>query len=357
MAQEQRWMAGRDVVVVGGSAGALEALRELVGRLPAGLPAAVLVTFHLPAGRRSRMPAILGRSGPLAAGHGHDGEPLLPGRIYVAPPDRHLLVLDGRIRLGAGPREHGFRPAVDPLFRSAASAYGERVVAVVLSGMLDDGTAGLLAVKRRGGVAVVQDPAEARYDGMPTSAIRHVAVDHVRPVAGIATLLVELTTRSGEEQPMGSGNDGDELEREVALSLSATGVPSSRPGEGWVPSAFSCPDCNGVLWARRDGELDRWRCRVGHQFSPQSLAHHQADRIDGALWALLKDVEEQAEFTGRMSQAAAEHGHRRDARYWRRQAERAEQTAAKLRGMLTDRAAGQDAQRGAGEGAADQPAR
>jgi two-component system, chemotaxis family, protein-glutamate methylesterase/glutaminase len=242
---------------------------------------------------------------------------------------------------------------VDPLFGSAAHARGSGVVGVVLSGVLDDGTAGLLAIKRQGGVAIVQDPQEARYDSMPASAIQHVPVDHVGPVAGIAGLLIELT-RSPEEVRTMPG-DAEELDWEVAVSLSAEQAPlAARPGAGWVPSALSCPDCHGVLWERRDGDLDRYRCRVGHGWSAQSLAQHQAEGVDGALWAVLKDVEEQAEFTTRLSQAASDHGHRYNARYWAKQAKRAEQTAASIRQLLANRASSQespqpDANVGAGE--------
>ncbi len=343
-------MPGRDVIVVGGSAGGLEALRELVGRLPADLPAAVLVTLHVAGGRRSRLPEILSRSGPLPAAHPRDGEPVEPGRISVAPPDRHLLILDGHLRLGSGPREHGFRPAVDPLFRSAAHAYRTRVVGMVLSGVLDDGTAGLLAIKRQGGLAVVQDPEEARYDSMPANAIHHVPVDHVGPVADIAGLLIEATRSPEEVRAMSSG-DAEELDWEVAVSLSADQPPlAARPGPGWAPSALSCPDCHGVLWERRDGDLDRYRCRVGHGWSAQSLAQHQAEGLDGALWAVLKDVEEQVEFTRRLSEAATDHGHQYNAHYWTKQTKRAEQTAASIRQLLADRAVNQPQPPAAGAG-------
>jgi len=333
-------VSGRGVVAIGGSAGGLEALRDLVGRLPADLPAAVLVALHVPAGPRSRLPEILSRSGPLPASPARDGEPVEPGRIYVAPPDRHLLVADSRIQLGSGPREHGFRPAVDPLFRSVARAYGTAAAGVVLSGILDDGTAGLAAIKRHGGVAVVQDPAEARYDGMPASAIDHVAVDHVGSVAEIAGLLAELT-RPSEEVSVMSSEESDQVGWEVGISLRADGAPlSARPGPGWEPSPFSCPDCNGVLWERREGDLERYRCRIGHGWSPQTVAHQQAERVDSRLWTVLKDVEEQAEFADHLSQAARDHDQQKDAAYWAKQANRAERTAAGIRELLADRGGG-----------------
>jgi len=184
----------RDVVVIGASAGGVAALVELVGGLPPDLPAALFIVVHHPTDAPSKLPRILSRAGSLPAAHATDGERIEPGRIYVAPPDQHLLVRDGFVEVSSGPPEHRLRPAVDPLFRSAAEAYGARVIGVVLTGNLEDGASGLAAIKERGGQAVVQDPANAEYDGMPRSAVEHVAADHVVPLAELAALLTELIT-------------------------------------------------------------------------------------------------------------------------------------------------------------------
>jgi two-component system chemotaxis response regulator CheB len=189
-------MPDRDVVVVGASAGGVEALVDLAASLPADLPAAVLVVLHVPPTGTSALPHILNRHGPLRAGHASDGEPIARGRIYVAPPDRHLLVRPGQVHLTLGPPENGHRPAIDPLFRSAARSYGSRVIGVVLSGTLDDGTAGMLAIKARGGLGVVQGPADARYPGMPGSAATHAKIDHVLAAASMGQLLARLTNGS-----------------------------------------------------------------------------------------------------------------------------------------------------------------
>jgi two-component system, chemotaxis family, protein-glutamate methylesterase/glutaminase len=188
-----------DLVVIGASAGGVEALQAVVAGLPAHLAAAVLVVMHTPPTRDSRLPAILGRAGVLPTAHAHDGEPIRPGQIYVAPPNYHLTVEAEALRLVQGPTENGFRPAVDPLFRTAARAYEARVVGVVLSGALDDGAAGLTAIKRLGGVTVVQDPDEALVPSMPRSAIDFDHVDHVLPAVAIAQLLVRLAESAAPE--------------------------------------------------------------------------------------------------------------------------------------------------------------
>lgn len=185
-------MLRHDIVVIGASAGGLWVLEKLVAGLPADLPAAVFIVVHLSAKFPSWLPYILQKSGKLPAVHAVDGAAIEPGRIYVAPPDRHLLVKPEYMRVVLGPKENRFRPAIDPLFRTAALAYGKRVVGVVLSGLLNDGTAGLIDIKEQGGVAIVQDPQEAMFPSMPESAIEHAAVDHILPVADIARVLVHL---------------------------------------------------------------------------------------------------------------------------------------------------------------------
>src|SRR5215216_964210 len=236
-------MAGRDIVVIGGSAGSIEAVAELVRGLPPDFPGSVFVVVHFPGSVTSTLPRILSRAGPLQARHAISGQAIEPGRIYVAPPDCHLHLSDGQTRLTRGPKENGHRPAVDPLFRTAALSYGPRVVGIILSGNLNDGTAGLLRIKQRGGVAIVQDPETALYQGMPRSAIEHVAVDHVLTIQEISELLAELARRPVESLEV-SGISA-EPRSDVPADEIAIVDRQTQPG---MPSTMSCPECHGVLW-------------------------------------------------------------------------------------------------------------
>jgi two-component system chemotaxis response regulator CheB len=323
-------MPNRDLIVVGASAGGVEALTRLVHDLPADLPAAVVVVLHVPAHGTSVMPAILSRHGPLSAAHAVEEEPIVPGRIYVAPPDHHLLVKNGTVRLGRGPRENGHRPAVDPLFRTAARAGGRRVIGVVLSGALDDGTAGLVAIKERGGVTVVQDPDDALTPGMPRSAIEQGAVDHILPLAGIGPLLARLAAEPLRPEPEPPVSQEMDVEADMAeLDLDALQNPD-RPG---VPSGFACPDCGGALFELHNGELIRFRCRVGHAWSPHSLLAEQSEALETALWTALRALEESAALAERLADRLRGHAGRASARF-ERQAHDARQRAALIQQVL-----------------------
>ena len=280
----------RDVVVIGASAGGVDALRAVVGNLPPDFPGTVLVTLHLPSDGGSVLPAILSRAGALPARHPVGRERLQPGVIYVAPPDHHLLIHDEEVVVTRGPRENGYRPAIDVLFRSAARALGPRVIGVVLSGVLDDGTAGLAAITRLGGAAVVQDPDDALHSAMPNNALAHVPSAEVAEAKKIPSLLQRLMDEELPEHdppvpPLVA------METDIALMDDAALTSLERPGE---PSGFSCPDCNGVLFEIHDGDLVRYRCRVGHAWSQLSLLGQQDDQLEGALWMALRGLEEKA---------------------------------------------------------------
>jgi two-component system chemotaxis response regulator CheB len=271
----------RDIIVIGASAGGIEALRPLVSALPASLPASVFVTVHLPKGATSVLPRILSREGPLPAVHPKDRDPIQPHVIYVAPPDYHLMVEPGVVRVTRGAVEHAQRPAVDPLFRSAAVAYGPRVIGVVLSGTLDDGTEGLLWVRRHGGATVVQDPAEAAFASMPQSAMSMMPVDHCLPAAEMGELLARLVSEPVSPAPADPG-------------------AATMKTEGGTPSGLSCPECGGTLWEQEQAEMLHFRCRVGHAYSAASLSTAQSSAVDEALWTGVRAIEEKMALTERV---------------------------------------------------------
>ena len=329
-------MPGRDIIVVGASAGGVEALSELVKDFPSDLAAAIFVVLHLPAHSSSALPKILSRNGPLPAVNPKNGDRIQPGRIYVAPPDQHLLIKRGSVRVVHGPRENGCRPAIDPLFRTAAREYGKRVIGVVLSGVLDDGTAGLIAVKRQGGTAVVQDPADATYPSMPQSAIAHCEVDHILALSEIASTVARLVYEPGEEEGAEPVSDDMETEADIAELDMATLHAGEKPG---TPSRFSCPECNGVLWEIDDQNLIRFRCRVGHAYSPETLVAAHSDSVEAAIWAGLRALEENAALMRRMSKQMQRTGNERSAFRFDEQAHSALQRAEVLRRLILDREA------------------
>ena len=293
-------MATHDIITVGASAGGIQTLERFVDLLPPDLPAAILIVQHLHPRTPSTLDHILTRTSKLPTAFARDGQPIEHGHIYIAPPDNHLLVEPGRIRVVRGPRENRHRPAVDPLFRSAAWTYGPRVVGVVLSGTLDDGASGLWASRTCGGVTVVQDPAEALHSEMPTSALMALNVDHCLPLAGIATLLQQLAHETAPEprktplpEPLG-------LEVAATMREKDTDVEDMRKlGQ---PAGFSCPACHGGLWELTEGELTVYRCHIGHAYAPESLQLAQALEVERALETALRALEEQAATARRLGQ-------------------------------------------------------
>jgi two-component system, chemotaxis family, protein-glutamate methylesterase/glutaminase len=320
----------RAVIAIGASAGGVEALQIVVRGLPPDLDAAVFVVLHVPPYAKSRLPEILNRIGGLPAGSAEDGEPIAPGRIYVAPPDRHLLVRSGRIELSKGPRENHSRPAIDPLFRAVARAYGSRAIGVILSGALYDGSAGLLAIKAHGGVAVVQDPAEAMVAGMPSSALRLVEVDHVAAAAEIGPLLSRLVA-AVEARKDGVMNAGDEPIDRVIDKVIAKQALDDRPDDSTI---YTCPDCGGVMFQSGEGASLSFACHVGHAYAPELLLGQKAEELEAALWTCVRMLTEKATLT---RQVAARMGAGRNVAMVQRsveQAELAERQARVVRDLL-----------------------
>jgi two-component system chemotaxis response regulator CheB len=331
-------MAVHDMVVVGFSAGGIDPLLRLVGSLPADYPGALFVVHHFPPHSVSALPAILKRGAAIEVAQAIDGEPIVPGRIYVARPDQHLLLEDGRVRLTHGPREQGHRPAIDPLFRSAAHAYGHRVAGVILSGTLDDGTAGMLEIKAQGGLALVQEPDEASYSGMPLSALRNVDIDFVAPAQELGAILDRLAredapapthTTSFQVRRFDAPGNGESPDPAVA------GTASLRhPQELGRASGMVCPDCGGVLFESERGEFLHFRCHVGHAYSEEALFASQSRALEAALWSAVRALEEKGDLSRRLAERSGRRGLPRAAAQFESSAREAERGSSLLRQSL-----------------------
>jgi two-component system chemotaxis response regulator CheB len=307
-------MPGGDIVVIGGSAGGLTALQAVLHGLPQNLRATVFVVLHTSQNSPGLLPDLLNRVSALPALYAVQNAPILPGRIYLAPPDHHLMVDRGRVRLSSGPRENRHRPAVDVLFRSASQAYGSRVIGVVLSGNLDDGSAGLMDIKARGGMAIVQDPEDADAPSMPTNAIASTEVDYIVPADQIGPRLVSLVM---EEKPETPAADDQNL--------------VDMPEGG---SRFACPECGGALVEFREGDMPRFRCRVGHTYSPESLLEDQSEALERALWAAIRSLEEHSEFLNRLAERSSRQARQGIANRFKERSDSSREHATVLRELL-----------------------
>lgn len=294
-----------DIIVIGASAGGVEALQKVVRGLPSDLPAAIFVVVHTSPQSPGLLPEILNRTGPLPASYPKDGEIIEEGHIYIAPANYHLLVERGIIRVVRGPKENRHRPAIDPLFRSAARYYGPRVIGVILSGMLDDGTFGLLTIKQRGGLTITQEPADALYPEMPAKVIRLVRqLDYTLPATQIGPRLAELVQekvadQGAEEAP--SIFEQIEIENGFAMSNIPNDEVLNKIGR---PSTIACPDCHGTLWEINNQGVLRFRCRVGHSYTASSLLEEHSEALESALWAAFRNLEENASINRRLADRA-----------------------------------------------------
>jgi two-component system chemotaxis response regulator CheB len=284
-----------NVVAVGASAGGVEALTHFAAGLPPDLPYAVLVVLHMPVGAPSVLARILDRSGPLPAAQALDQEPLRPGTIRVAVPNRHLLVDDHKVTLSEGPTENGHRPAINALFRSVALNYGQHAVSVLLSGVLDDGTLGSAAIRSRGGTTIAQTPTDALFPAMPLNAIMAGVVDHEMAALEVGGLLKQLVDRVFEEREM-EPDARMELENRIAMARRfSTEIDAEALGP---PSGYTCPDCNGALISVSEGN---YRCHVGHAWTADALLHARDDEIEGALWVAIRSLQEKAKLSRRLA--------------------------------------------------------
>ena len=326
-------MKNHHVITIGTSAGGIQALRTLVKQLPKDFPASVHIVQHLSNESPSNLVAVLGTTSQLPIAFAKDKELIEPGRIYLAPPDFHLLLERDRLRVIRGPRENRMRPAIDPLFRSAAVTYKSYVTGVILTGMLDDGTAGLQAIKACGGMAIVQDPNDAAYSSMPQSAISTVEVDRIVPLNEIASILMERvhqTPATVKEVPA-------DLLLEVPITRDAITEPDTMAQIG-KPVAHSCPSCGGPLWqiGKGDNSLLRYRCHIGHAFTGLTLIEEQSEATEKALWIALRTLEERGRLLKNMSDRYARNGAITLAKTHQERAQEALDHSVLLRNLIRD---------------------
>ena len=323
----------RDVVVVCGSAGGVEALKALVAGLPPDLPATVLVGLHVPPTSRSMLADILDRAGPLSAVGAKDGMTLEHGQVIVAHPDAHLLLVDGAVTLGPGARENGHRPSHDAMMRSAALAHGPQVIGVVLTGLLDDGAAGLACIERYGGLCIVQDPDDADFPSMPRHALAAVPSARCLPLAELPGEVARAVTEQAPEGP-GVPEDvriRDEVELTSALGQSPTMPDGTPAGE---PSGYACPDCHGVLNTIPGEAVLRFRCRTGHAWTADSLVASQSGSLEEALWTALRVLEERVDISIRLADLALLNDRPWSEGHFRDRAVEATRSADAIRAML-----------------------
>jgi len=284
------------VLVVGASAGGLSALSELVGQLSKELDVAVFIVMHL--SRIGISNFLVDRLKPLTSLQcvvAEEGATIEQGYIYVAQPNQHLLVKKGIIVIGRGPEENRWRPSIDVLFRSAAAAYSTRAIGVVLTGLLDDGTTGMLAIKRSGGVSIVQDPNEAEYPDMPLSVLNNMDVDYCVSLQQMGLIIAQITLQDREEIP--APND-IVIESEIAERVVIDYDNVAKLG---VKSIYACPDCGGGLWnISKENGPDRYRCHIGHSYSEGDLEHKQVKIMENTLWIALRIMEERKTLLNKM---------------------------------------------------------
>ena len=295
-------ISGHDIVVIGTSAGGLKAVSAVLSVLPANFPAAIFLVQHLAADTKSYLPELLGDICDLPVSSPADNQRFVRGHVYVAAPDYQLLLHDDRVRAIRGPQENRFRPSIDALFRSAARSYGSRVIGMVLTGFLDDGTVGLQTIKKRGGIVVVQDPDEAEFPSMPRTALRYVEVDHTVRIAEAGALLVRLVSQPPKAQDGFPITRTIEIESRIAEQLMNTNEFLHSVEEIGTRTTYTCPDCNGAIWEIGENEPIKLRCHVGHSFTGEIFSAEQSRNMESALWSAVRIMEEKVTFCRQLAE-------------------------------------------------------
>lgn len=321
------------IIVVGASAGGVESLITFVSSLPHDLPAAIFVVQHLSPNYVSALPQILSKNGSLPAGHPKDGEKIQAGRIYVASPDRHLLIEHDRVLVKKGPKENRFRPSIDALFRSAAYSYGPQVIGIVLSGALDDGTSGLWSIKRLNGTTIVQEPSEAAFDSMPFSALEQVEIDYCISVHEMGDLVSKLTKKPRKERTEDTTADREKMKIEISVGADGDAFRKGIMNVGSL-TPFTCPECHGVLVQIEEGEISRYRCHTGHAYSRSSLLSEIMLKVDESYWSAMRSLEEATMLLDRMGRDMSERGHDASAALFFERGKTTEEHSRRLREMV-----------------------
>jgi two-component system, chemotaxis family, protein-glutamate methylesterase/glutaminase len=323
----------RDIIVIGASAGGVNALKELVSRLPANFDGSIFIVQHIPPYAKTELPDILSRSGPLPAILAEDGLNTEPGKIYVAPNNLHLLLEEGKTLVKPGPKENRFRPSIDALFRSAAYVYGSRVIGIVLSGLLDDGTSGLWTIKRLRGLAIIQDPKDAEWPQMPENAMEYVKADHVVPVSKIGGLLARLVTKAAPKKKKVPQNELTLMKKEISTAANESAFEQGILEMG-EHTSLTCPECHGALTRLKQGKLIRFRCHTGHAYSASSLLSEVTENVEHILWQSVRGFEEMNMLLNTIRDHLKETQHKETVKLLRKKAEDAAKRALIVRDSI-----------------------
>ncbi|MFA6212078.1 MAG: chemotaxis protein CheB [Candidatus Obscuribacterales bacterium] len=327
-----------NVIVVGSSAGGVEALSLLLGGLPDDLPAAVFVVQQTPGHSPSELAKMLNERSKLLVAIPENGETFLPRRVYLAPPNQHLIVKRGTVCLGNGPKENRSRPAIDVLFRTAAHAYDSHVIGVILSGVLNDGTAGMMSIKTHGGTSIVQDPDEAVFDGMPRSAIAFTKVDHILKAAEIGPVLGSLVAQKLQEK----GETTTMPEYRDQADVGEVGGPGIDNVAPYAPSAQTCPSCGGAVWQIQEQSLTLFKCHTGHSYTAELMLEEQSEAVDAAAWKLLRSIDENIHLRKKLATWARTTGRIEEAEFHEMQAVDAEKQSQTFRSLILSNDKGRD---------------